>query len=136
MKEKIITTVNKFLTEKIDPDFIILFGSYVTGGTHPNSDVDVAFYKQDHGFSAYELFILAGELARLLQIEKVDLIDLNEATTVFKMQIFSKGEAILAKKEHEFKKYEMSVYRLYADLNEKRAEVLTKIHERGRIYGS
>jgi len=136
MKEEIIAKVNEFLTEKVDPELIVLFGSYATGNVHPKSDIDIAFYRKEHTLSAYDIFILAQELAGLLHIEKVDLIDLNEASTVFKMQIFSKGEAVLVKNEHEFRKYEMSVYRLYADLNEKRGEVLAKIYERGRVYGS
>ena len=135
MKEKIIATVKEFLMEKINPDFIILFGSHVTGNTHAGSDVDVAFYKEDHGLNSYDLFILAGELASLLKVEKVDLIDLEEATTVFKAVILSTGEAIHVKDERFLNEYEMRAFSMYLKLNEDRQVILKEIFESGKVYG-
>lgn len=135
MHEKMLITIKKFLIEEIDPEFVMLFGSYATGQTHFKSDVDVAFYKEAHDLSAYEVLMLAQELAGLIKMG-VDLVDLRVASTVFKMQIFGKGINIYVKDEHLFNKYEMTVYRMYADLNEKRREVLTEIHESGTIYGT
>ena len=135
MDEQMILIIKDFLIKKVDPDFIMLFGSYATGDNHPSSDVDLAFYKSDHGLSAYDVFILAGELASLIKID-VDLIDLMNASTVFKMQIFEKGNSIYTKDFYSFNIYEMTVFRMYLDLNEKRNEVLKEIHESGSVYGT
>lgn len=96
MNDHIFQQVTKFMTKKINPDFIIIFGSYATGTTHSKSDIDIAFYRDDYTFSAYELFMTSQELADTLTIE-VDLIDLKEASTVFAAQIFSTGKVIYSK---------------------------------------
>lgn len=98
MNEEIFRQVGQFITMKINPDFIIIFGSYATGKTHPESDIDIAFYRDDHTFSPYELFMLAQQLADIIKIE-VDLVDLKKASTVFATQIFSTGEVIYCQNE-------------------------------------
>ena len=42
---EIFQQVRAFITEKLDPAFIIIFGSYAKGTTHSESDIDVAFYR-------------------------------------------------------------------------------------------
>ena len=121
--------------EKINPDFIVLFGSQVTGVTHAKSDTDLTFYKREHQLSPYDVFILSVELADITKTS-VDLIDLNVANTVFKMQIFGYGETIYAKNSYQLNSYETNVFRMYADLEEKRREVLQEIHESGSVYGT
>lgn len=130
-----IAQIKDFLLEKIDPDFIVLFGSQATGNTHSQSDVDLAFHKKNHQLSSYDTFMLAGELASMIGVD-VDLIDLNTASTVFRAQIFGKGKLLYAKSDYEFNVYEMKVFRMYAELNEQRQEVLREIHESGSVYGT
>ena len=65
----------------------------------------------------------------------VDLIDLNQASTVFKMQIFKSGKKVYTKSDYDFNVYEMNVYRMYSNLNEQREVVLKEIHESGSVYG-
>ena len=127
--------ITDFIVEKIDPDFIMLFGSQATGETHPESDTDLAFYKREHHLSPYDIFMLAGELADITKTS-VDLIDLNKASTVFKMQIFGNGEALYVKSNYQLNGYETNVFRMYADLQEKRSEVLQEIHGSGSVYGT
>ena len=120
--------------EKINPDFIMLFGSQATGDTHPESDVDIAFFKKDSEFSAYEIFLFAGELSAILGHD-VDLINLVEASTVFKAQIFSKGKLLFCKDQDEFANYEIQVYSMFAALNEENQGILHEIVKRGSVYG-
>lgn len=54
IKEKIIA----YLREKLDPEAIVLFGSFVAGSFREASDVDIAFLS-DKDVSAYDLFLIA-----------------------------------------------------------------------------
>lgn len=128
-----ITVIKDFLIERIDPSFIILFGSYATGCTHSESDVDIAFCKEFHSLSAYDVFILARELAITID-RHVDLIDLDEASTVFKAQVFNDGKAIYVKHQHMLDEYRMRALSMYAQLNEERFEIIEGIYKRGSIY--
>ena len=125
--------ITDFIVEKINPDFIMLFGSQVTGLTHPESDTDLAFYKQGHQLSSYDVFILAGELAGITKTS-VDLIDLDIVSTVFKMQIFGYGIPIYISNQFEFDEYQMNVMSMYHSLNVERREILQAITERGSVY--
>ena len=135
MNEEMVAAIKDFLIDRIDPDFIMLFGSQVTGNVHPNSDVDLAFYRENHGLSAYDIFILAGELSEITKIS-VDLIDLNEASTVFKAQIFSTGIPIYTLNQVRLDHFRMNAMSMYANLDVERREILKSIVESGTIYGS
>lgn len=134
MHDEIFHKVREFSIEKLKPDFIIIFGSYAKGITHNESDIDVAFYREDKVFSAYELFIIAQQLADIIGIE-VDLVDLKEASTVFATQIFSTGEVIYSKNENLRMELHMRTYSMYAKLNEERQPIIDKIIETGSVYG-
>jgi len=127
--------ITDFIVEKIDPDFIMLFGSQVTGETHAKSDIDLAFYKREHQLSPYDIFILAVELADITKTS-VDLIDLNTASTVFKMQIFGYGEPLYITNQFEFDEYQMTAMSMYHNLDVERREILQAIIERGSVYGN
>ncbi|KYC65142.1 nucleotidyltransferase domain-containing protein [Heyndrickxia coagulans] len=108
-----------FLKEKIDPDFIIV--RFVCKRyARPDSDVDIAFYKEGGILAPYECFLFAQELADRLN-KDVDLIDLNQAPTVFQAQIFATGIVMDMKNENALNVKRMLAYRLYAKLNEERA---------------
>ncbi len=134
MHDEIFHKVREFSIEKLKPDFIIIFGSYAKGITHNESDIDVAIYREDKVFSAYELFMFAQQLADIIGIE-VDLVDLKEASTVFATQIFSTGEVIYSKNENLRMELHMRTYSMYAKLNEERQPIIDKIIETGSVYG-
>lgn len=134
MRDEIFQQVRSFITEHLDPAFIILFGSYAKGTTHKESDIDIAFYHEDKSFSSYELFMLAQQLADSIGIE-VDLVDLKEASTVFAAQIFSTGEVIYSKNDNLRMELHMRTYSMYARLNEERQPIIDKIIESGSVYG-
>ena len=133
MKTEIVQTIQDCLINKINPAFIILFGSYAKGTTHPNSDIDVAFFSEDAQFTSYDLFLMAQELADILKME-VDLVDLSMASTVFKAQIYTTGIVIYTNDDIMLKKQKMTTLSMYARLNEERKAILEKIDERGSIY--
>ncbi len=96
IQEKIVT----YLTSKLNPAFIILFGSYAKGTNRAESDVDLA-YLSKFPLSSYERFIIANDLAELVGLE-VDLIDIKQIDTVFTMQIFSHGIPIFIQDQNEY----------------------------------
>jgi len=130
--EKINKAVG-FIVKKLNPSFIILFGSYAKETTHPASDLDIAFYHQTHFFNSYELFMFRQELADMLKME-VDLVDLRAASTVFQAQILSTGKVVYSTDENLRKQVTMTSYSMYSKLNEERFPILKRIEESGFIY--
>ena len=122
------------LQEKVNPDFIVLFGSFAKGTNYEESDVDLAYFSKQQ-LSSYERFLLANELASICGHE-VDLVDLKEADTVFTMQIFEQGVPLLIQDENEFTRQKMRAYSMYATLQEQRAPILNAIKERGSVFGN
>jgi hypothetical protein len=93
----------------------------------------VAFYSSDSTLSTYEIFLLAQELADILKID-VDLINLEEASTVFKAQIYTTGTVIYSKDDTLLKTQQMTALSMYAKLNEERENILKTIDKSGSIY--
>jgi uncharacterized protein len=133
MKTELFSKIIDFLQDKIDPVFIIVFGSYAKGYTHSKSDIDIAFYSKSMEQNSYELFIIAQELASLLNTE-VDLVNLHTSSTVFKAQIYTTGTVIFSNDDIFLKNEQMTTLSMYARLNEERAEILKTIYESGTIY--
>lgn len=130
IKEQLITIIK----QRLNPDFIILFGSFAKGTTHDKSDIDLAYFSEQQ-LSSYERFILAGELAEIAKCE-VDIIDIKKIDTVFTMQIFEQGIPIYIKNKNEFTRQRMRAYSMYATLSEQRAPIIEAIKERGSVFGN
>ena len=65
----------------------------------------------------------------------VDLIDLQQASTVMRIQVISTGERLYCSDEHACELFEDFVYSSYAHFNEERAGILRDIAQRGSVYG-
>lgn len=133
MYTEMFQTIQDTLIKKIDPVFIIIFGSYAKKSTHKDSDIDIAFYCEDQSLTTYEVFQLAQELADILKIE-VDLVNIRTASTVFKAQIYTTGTVIYSVNDTLLKNLQMIALSMYAKLNEERENILKKIGESGTIY--
>lgn len=127
-----ICNIKGFLLENIEPYVIYLFGSSVNGIFREDSDIDIAFLSAKE-FSDYELFMLAQDLADILKRD-VDLINLKNASTVFKVQIIYNGEKIYCLDDTRIAYFEMYAFKDYATLNEEREVILNSIKERGSVY--
>lgn len=121
------------LCYSINPDFIMLFGSYAKGEVREDSDLDIAYFTKKE-ISDYERFMIAGQLANELKIETIDLVDIKQIDTVFAAQIFFTGILIYCKDESLFIKQRMKALSMYVTLNEQRKHILQGIDERGFIY--
>ncbi|MFC7371671.1 nucleotidyltransferase domain-containing protein [Fictibacillus iocasae] len=133
MTEEVRLRIKEFLVAKLNPSFIIVFGSVINGTNRPDSDIDIAFYHKDKTMDSYEIFMLAQQLADILK-KDVDLVDLRSASTVFQARIYSTGEVIYCVDETLRMQLQMTAYSMYARLNEDRAIVLDKIKESGSVY--
>ncbi|WIL38664.1 nucleotidyltransferase domain-containing protein [Kurthia sp. YJT4] len=133
LEENLKKQLIKVIQNKINPAFIILFGSFAKGTNRIDSDIDLAFFSKEQ-LSSYERFLLASELAEIAGRE-VDLVDLKQIDTVFTMQIFSQGIPIYIQDENEFTRQKMRAYSMYATLSEQRAGVIESIKERGSVFG-
>jgi uncharacterized protein len=128
MEEQVVT----FLNEKLNPYLIVVFGSTAKGTDRVDSDLDIA-YLSDQKIEKYERFMLSQELAALIN-KDVDLVDLNQASTVFGVQIIQSGKTILCNDDKRRMEFEMKTLKMYAKLNEEREIVIKRIEESGSIY--
>ena len=95
--------IKPFITDKLKEFFeqnrtvalAYLFGSTLNGGTHEESDVDIAvlFDANPDIFTKLEL---TDKLCALLN-QNVDLSVLNDASPIFKMQVITKGKLIFCR---------------------------------------
>jgi len=126
-KEK-INSIKNILVKAFNPYLIYIFGSTVKNRDRGDSDIDIAVLAGKR-VDEYELFILSQKLADILKKE-VDLIDLNRASTVFKIQIIKTGNLIYNSNNRKKMYFQMRTMKAYAILNEERQEVIDKIKSR------
>ncbi|MHC6179307.1 type VII toxin-antitoxin system MntA family adenylyltransferase antitoxin [Clostridium sp. JNZ X4-2] len=132
MSQENVNKIVKLLNDKVKPYLIYIFGSSVNGIYRENSDIDIAF-GSDNKFTPYEVFMLAQKLADILKRD-VDLVDLNKASTVFKVQIIANGSCVYCNNDIRRAYFEMYAFKDYATLNEEREIILNDIKKRGQIY--
>lgn len=133
LSEELTQQLIDIINQHVQPDFILLFGSFAKGNAREDSDIDLAYFSK-HPLSSYERFNLAGELATVANRE-VDLVDIKRIDTVFTMEIFEQGIPIYIRDENEFTRQKIRAYSMYATLSEQRAPILEAIKERGSVFG-
>lgn len=124
-----INIIKNILVQAFSPYLIYIFGSTVKNRNRGESDIDIAILT-DRRVDEYELFILSQKLADILKKE-VDLIDLCQASTVFKIQIIKTGKLVYNSDNKRKMYFHMRTMKDYALLNEERQEVIDKIKSRG-----
>ncbi len=133
LKNEDVDKIAEFLVEKLQPNFIYLFGSFAKGEGREDSDIDLAIHV-DGKIDEYELFTLANELSFIVKRD-VQLINLKNISTVFSAQIVGTREIIYSIEENKRIEYEIRAFKDYAKLNEERQVVLDAIKKDGKIYG-
>lgn len=123
----------ELLVQNANPFIVYLFGSAARDELREDSDIDIA-YLSDIDVPSFENFTLAQELADIFKRD-VDLINLKEASTVFKAQVVGTGKKIYCSDENRRMYFEMRALKDYALLNEEREPIMKSIKERGSIYG-
>ena len=112
---------------------IYLFGSYATGASTPESDVDLAVLGAAP-LGDVERWDLAQTLAVALGCD-VDLVDLRRASTVMRVQVIDSGKLLFESDATQRQEFEAVALSDYARLNEERRGILEDIRARGSVYG-
>jgi len=117
------------------PDLLAVyrFGSFGTEGAHLQSDIDIAFLAETS-----PSHVMRWRLAQKMAIRlgrDVDLVDLAQSTTVFRMQVIAHGRRLWCADEVRVETFEDYIFSSYARLNEERRGILQDIRERGNVYG-
>ena len=122
-----IQKIIAFLQSKMKLRLLILYGSYASGHLTEKSDIDLAFLADDEVDAIAVFLEIWEELASLMQVESVDLVNLKEVDTVFRFIIVSTGEVIF--QDGDFEEYLDLAYTMYLQLQDDRKEILDNYAE-------
>ncbi len=113
--EEAIARLNKlFATKQVALAY--LFGSYATGTNNPSSDLDLAVLMADQKNQDKKLYLqLFTAIQETLGTERVDLLNLDNASPLMKMEIVRSGRVIYARTEDELNNFEMKTIQEYLD---------------------
>ncbi len=123
--------LGNFLSKCSDVIVAFLFGSFARGNATAFSDLDIAilFYKKT---DSYRINDLREKLSEVLNIP-LDIVVLNNAAPVIKMQVLKKGILLVNKDPKAYNEFFVNTVKEYDDLKRTRKEIEEKIL-RGRIY--
>ena len=89
-----------------------------------SSDLDLAIYCKKK-ISKQKLWDISQKIASLLNIE-VDLVDINDSSTVLAYQIINEGKIIYCRDNKEKDFFENKISSMYLRLNDTRKEILKR----------
>ena len=112
---------------------IYLFGTFGSEYETKSSDIDIALLSQEN-LNKVELWDLAQEISSEVNRD-VELIDLHEASTVFRFQILSSGQRIDCRNETSCAHFENLCYSMYLRFQEERKSILDDYKEGNRDHG-
>jgi predicted nucleotidyltransferase len=122
LSEEQMLYICEFLSQRLNAETVILFGSAAKDRLRNDSDIDLAFISELK-VDPYDIFMTAQQLADKLHRE-VDLIDFHQASTVFQSQIVGSG-IVLQDKKPLMRQYAfMRSLKAYAMLNEERDSLI------------
>ena len=131
-RAEVIKLLKNLLKEKPGILLAFLFGSFAGNHQRPTSDVDVGIIF-DTAPSLAAIHDLNIEISSALNRE-VDLVILNQASPILKMQVLKKGKLILRRNKREFNLFYLQTVNQYDDLKQVRKKCEENILS-GRIYG-
>ncbi len=113
---------------------IWLFGSTAAGDNSVTSDIDLAVLLPEKA-DQVKLWQCAQSIASAIDRD-VDLIDLIEASTVFRAQVMQNGKLVYHSDKFKCDLFETEALADYLRLNEERKEILEDIKSRGTVFGN
>jgi len=126
-----VKKLKETLTMHSDIVLVFLFGSFVRGDITSFSDLDIAIYFTGT-VDFYRINDLREDISEMFGIE-VDIVVLNTASPVIKMQVLKKGTLLINKDQRAYNEFFVNTVKEYDDLKRTRKEIEEKIL-RGRIY--
>jgi predicted nucleotidyltransferase len=112
---------------------IVLFGTFGTEYETAQSDLDIALLSKGKLDPVF-LWNLAQEIAREVRRD-VDLIDLCQASTVFRVHILASGQVLFCADEYEFGQFDTTSFSMYFHLQEMRKGILEDYEKRRLQHG-
>jgi len=107
-REDVIKNLEELFKLEDLVNFSYLFGSRASGHERPDSDFDIAIYPSDRFIKNYDelaklslLSKLELNLEKALGTEKIDLIDLSNATPLLRFKVIKSGVLIFEKDKLE-----------------------------------
>lgn len=128
LSENDMQKIISFLQKKMKLRLLIIFGSHASGHATEKSDIDIAFIADDQIDPTQLSFEISQELAAIMHVESVDLVDMTQIDDVFRFVIVSTGKIIF--QDGDFDQYLDLVFTKYLQLNDDRREILEKFPER------
>lgn len=123
-----------YFSDLDDIEVVYLFGSEASGLIHPESDVDIALlYRIDKIPGTDQLLQIQDDITSLIK-KKTDIIVLNNASPIIRMQVLRKGKKLIEHSRSAYITFFVRTVNEYDDLKRVRSVIEKKI-ERGRIYG-
>ncbi len=116
------------LAKKYGLSLVVLFGSHVTGRTHKESDVDIAFLPVQPLTTPQEIQINY-ELTLICKTDRIDSVNLRYAHPLLLKEIADQGKILYENTGTEFAELELYALRRYQEarpLYEIRREKLTE----------
>lgn len=101
------------IIEKYNIELFIVFGSYAENKNNPGSDLDLAFKSSINLGQEKEIDFL-NELSKFYQRGDLDLVNIEKAEPVLKVEIANKGRLLYGSAE-EFEKFSIYAAAIYAD---------------------
>ncbi|HPK87733.1 MAG TPA: nucleotidyltransferase domain-containing protein [Atribacterota bacterium] len=120
------------LVNELSPKLIYIFGSIVANRVRDDSDIDIAILTEKK-IDEYQLYMVSQQLADKLKRE-VDIVDLKDASTIFKAEIIKNGKLIYNSDNLGKMYYQLEVLREYTFLNERRQEIIDKLKKKVAKY--
>lgn len=116
------TQIVTFLQQqRNDIALIYVFGSYADGTANAESDLDIALLTHQP-LASIQRFELAQQLASHIH-KDVDLVDLNQASTVLQMQVLSTGRKLFGDNTID-DVFGAKVFSMYSRLQESRKAII------------
>lgn len=123
--------LRSFFKDRNDVSLVLMFGSFVRGEMTVDSDIDVGIYFQSSP-DFYQVNVIKEDLSALLKRD-VDVVVLNDASPVIKMQVLKKGILVLEASKNNFSEFYGDTVKQYDDLKQIRKKCEDNILK-GRIY--
>jgi predicted nucleotidyltransferase len=91
--------------------FILIFGSVVSGKIHKQSDIDLAFLYD----KSIDILMLTNKIINLLHTDNVDIIDLKYASPILKFSAAKNGKLLYERRPGLFSEFYSLAFRMYID---------------------
>lgn len=127
----VIKLLRAFFKDRGNASLVFLFGSFVTKQISSNSDIDIGILFKKLP-DIYEINDIKDDLSALLKRD-ADIVVINEASPILKMQVVKNGVLVIQKDKNGFSMFYGDTVKQYDDLKIIRRKCEENILK-GRIY--